>query len=1307
MATIVLGAVGASVGASLSGSILGLSTAVIGRAAGATIGRLIDQRLMGAGSQVVETGRVDRLRLTGASEGAAIQNVYGRMRVSGQVIWSSRFQEQKSTKKVGGKGSAPSQKVNSYSYSISLAVALCEGEISEISRIWVDGRQISRKNLDIRVYTGSQDQLPDPKIAAVEGSANTPSYRGVAYVVIEDLQLEQFGNRVPQFSFEVLRPSPDVDSNGIAPLNQAVKGVALLPGSGEYTLATSSVYLDRGLSNRVAANRNSGSGRTDFSTSLSSLKDELPNCASALLVVSWFGDDLRCDRTTLKPKAEQTLVDSTQMPWSVSNRTRLNAEEVVKNGGRPVYGGTPADAAVIEAIKGLHNRGKDVVFYPFILMEQIEGNGLVDPWSGVVEQPVLPWRGRITTSLGPGLSGSPQSTASARSEVAAFFGTVSADDFQVSGSSVSYSGPNEWSYRRFILHYAALCKAAGGVDAFCIGSEMRGLTQVMAENNSFPAVNELVQLAAEVRKILGNNTKIGYAADWSEYFGFSPSDGSGTRFFHLDPLWADANIDFIGIDNYMPVSDWRDDIDQADADWDSIYDIGYLQSNIEGGEGYDWYYADQAGRDSQDRLPISDGAYGEPWVWRYKDMKSWWSLPHHNRINGVREPTATQWVPQSKPIWFTEFGCAAIDKGANQPNKFLDPKSSESSLPHYSTGRRDDLMQMQYIRAVQSYWENPENNPVSSVYGDAMIDMSRAHVWAWDARPYPQFPARKSVWSDGENYARGHWLNGRVTARHLADVVQEICARSGVTEIDTTDLQGYVRGYTVSDMDGARSALQPLMLAHGFDASEVDGVVKFRNRTGRANVTVTPDDLAVHPEQDGDLIVTRQPDSEVSGRVQVAYVAADGQYDARTTEAMHPEEDNQLVSQSELNMSLTFGEASRMAERWLSEARVSRDTVTFALPPSYANLTAGDVVEIAEDEGSALYRIDRIEDFGLILIEAVRVEPGVYIPGGGYEEGDPLAVPPPSALVFPIFLDLPLLRGDEDPYSPFLAVASDPWPGEVAVFSSSVDSNYGLNGVIDESATLGLTLNPMERAAHGLLDRGVPLQIDLSTGELSSAEWDLLLNGANALAIGDGQGGDWEVFQFQEAELIGEDTYQVSLRLRGQQGTDAFIPDVWPAGSLVVLLDDTVTQVDVTASSRGLSRHYRIGPSNEALDSVEYSHLQHASDGAGLRPFAPVHLSVEAISGGTHRVTWVRRTRVGGDDWTLDDVPLGEAREIYRVSVRQGGTDMRVEDVSEPYFDYTAEMRLEDGVSGLYAVEIAQISDLYGPGPSRRIEIYA
>ena len=214
MATLVLSAAGGAVGSALGGSLLGIGAATLGRAVGAGIGRVIDQKLLGTGSEAVETGRVDRFRLNGASEGTSLPLVYGRTRVAGQVIWASRFTEQAVTTTTGsGKGvSAPmgggGQSTTSYLYRVSVAYALCEGPISHIARIWADGKEIADDSIAMRVYTGSPTQQPDPKIAAVEGPENTPAYRGTAYVVFEDLDVTRFGNRVPQFNFEIVRPKP-------------------------------------------------------------------------------------------------------------------------------------------------------------------------------------------------------------------------------------------------------------------------------------------------------------------------------------------------------------------------------------------------------------------------------------------------------------------------------------------------------------------------------------------------------------------------------------------------------------------------------------------------------------------------------------------------------------------------------------------------------------------------------------------------------------------------------------------------------------------------------------------------------------------------------------------------------------------------------------------------------------------------------------------------------------------------------------------------------------------------------------------
>ena len=1288
MATILLSAVGASLGAGFGGTVLGLSGAVIGRAVGATIGRAIDQRILGQGSKAVETGRVDRLRIQTAGEGTPIAKLWGQMRMPAHVIWASPLSEIRREQR-GGKGAGP--RVTEFSYRLNVALALCEGPILGVGRVWADGEEISVDDLDMRVYTGSEDQLPDPAIAAQEGDF-APAYRGIAYVVLEDLALERWGNRVPQLSFEVLR-----QAKGGRGLAREVEAVALIPATGEYALATTPVSVDLGLGETRVINRNLPAGVTDFAVSMRSLRRELPKVGSVSLVVSWFGDDLRANHCSIRPKVEDRDFGAKEMAWRAGGITRGEAREVSRNNGRPIYGGTPADASVIEALRAIAAAGQKAVFYPFILMEQLRGNALPDPWGGAGAQAVMPWRGRITSSVAAGVQGSPDGTAAAEAEVLAFFGTAGASDFSRSGGEIRYSGPQEWSYRRFILHYAHLCAEAGGIDAFLIGSEMVGLTRIRGAGHSFPAVAELRRLAADVREILGNGVKISYAADWSEYFGHHP--GNGDLHFHLDPLWADANIDFIGIDNYMPLSDWRDGEEHCDAHWGRIDNPAYLRANVAGGEGYDWYYPREIDRERQSREPITDGAYGEAWVWRYKDIRNWWQNPHHDRIDGIRQTQPTAWVPGKKPIWFTEMGCAALDKATNQPNKFLDAMSSESVLPHFSEGRRDDAIQAAYLRAMVEYWGDPAHNPSRPAHGRTgagrMIDMSRAHVWCWDARPYPAFPGRADLWSDGPAWERGNWLNGRASAVPLADVVAEICREAGIVHLDTGGLSGLVRGYAPGGGQSGRAALQPLMLAHGFDAVERDGTLCFRMRDARVAGEVGVDDLALSQDVQG-IEVLRAPDAELAGRIRLTHVENGADYAASTVEAMLPGADFAAISESELPMSLTRAEGRSMAERWLSEAGVARDSMRFALAPSRRGIGAGDVLRVDEGKGvPRRWRVDRIERGAVTVVDAVRVESGVYRPARGIDEAAPLRAFKPAIPVWPVFLDLPLMRGDESPHAPHLAVTATPWPGQAAVWmSEEASGGYQLNTTIAARSVMGVTETPLDAARAGLWDRGPALRVRVKGGALRSANEGALMAGANLLAIGDGTAEGWELMQFSQARLVSAGLWEISHRLRGQGGTDAFMPAVWPVGSLVVLLDGNAKQVDLAPSVRNQSRHWRIGPAVRGPDDPSYRHIQQAFRGAGLRPLAPCHL---AISG--QEMSWIRRGRIAADGWEGPDIPLGESRERYLARLVRNGSVLGQAVLPEPRWSIPAALWSAAVAGGAFHAEVAQLSDEYGPGP--------
>src|SRR5262249_4723565 len=148
---------------------------------------------------------------------------------------------------------------------------------------------------------------------------------------------------------------------------------------------------------------------------------------------------------------------------------------------------------------------------------------------------------------------------------------------------------SDWGYRRFILHYANLAVAAGGVDAFLIGSELRGLTRVRSASGVYPAVDALCTLAGDVKAIVCEDTLVTSGADCTDYSSRVIDDEVR---FPLDPLWASSAVGAVGIDNYAPLSDWRDGATHLDrALTNDIHDAVYLGGNLKRGEAYDWYYA--------------------------------------------------------------------------------------------------------------------------------------------------------------------------------------------------------------------------------------------------------------------------------------------------------------------------------------------------------------------------------------------------------------------------------------------------------------------------------------------------------------------------------------------------------------------------------------------------------------------------------------------------------------------------------------------------------------------------------------------
>lgn len=1316
MATLALSAAGAAAGAAFlpSVSVLGstISGAAIGQAIGATVGSYVDQALFGASGQarVVEGPRLASLQVMGSTEGAPIPRLYGRARMAGQVIWATHLEEVAVTERSstghtgkglggGGQGGTEARRVD-YSYFANFAVGLCEGEITRIGRVWADGKPISLAGYTYRLYKGSETQAPDSLILAKEGANSVPAYRGLAYIVFERMPLERFGNRIPQLSFEVFR--------AVDRFEDVVRAITIIPAAGEFAYEPAQVLQDRGLGVTVAENLHSATGETDWTSAIDQLEAELPNARRASLVAAWFGTDLRAAHCELKPGVESPDKVTVGKTWSVAGLTRAQAHVVSRHDDRPAFGGTPNDASLIAAIKDLKARGIAVTFYPFILMDVPAGNMLADPYGGSA-QAVYPWRGRITLDIAPGRPGSPDKTATAAAQVAAFTGTAQRTDFAVNGETVSYSGPAEWSYRRMILHYAHLCKAAGGVDAFLIGSELRGLTTIRSSASSYPFVATLVSLAADVKAVLGPATKVSYAADWSEYFGHHPQDGSGDVYFHLDPLWASADIDAVGIDVYWPLSDWRDGDSHLDRN-DSIespHELGYLKSNIFGGEGYAWYYASPADRDSQQRTPITDGA-GKPWVFRFKDIRSWWLNAHYNRPGGVESGTATAWVPQSKPIWFTETGCPAVDKGANQPNVFYDPKSSESFLPHYSLGVRDDLIQRRYLQAIAEFFDPAHDdyiagsNPVSTVYGGRMVDRDRIYAYTWDARPYPAFPLASDVWADGSNWEFGHWLTGRLGGGSLPAVLAAILEDYGFERFAIAGLTGTLEGYVIDRIMSVRQAIQPLELAFFFDAIESAGVIRFQPRgRGGSRAVLTSDDL-VETSADVPLFeLVRTQESELPAVAKIGFLDSDAAYSHAAADSRRLTVASERVASADLPLVMDGQRMQSIAERWLHETWSARERARFAVPPSRLALEVGDVVTWVEGDASEVLRITGQTIGTHKSIEARSIRTAVYAP----LQVEPAPRPHESPRVFGpsmlVLLDLPLVDDTVAGHDGFAAAFQSPWPGAVALLRSGDGVSYREQALISRRASLGSLIAPLAPGPEGRWDAANPIEVELANGVLVSRGEEDVLSGSNAAAI-QADDGSWEIVQFQYAELIAPRRYRLTRLLRGQAGSEQAMLAGISAGARFVLLDAAVTSLGLSRDVIGLETIWRFGPAGLDPAHESFTATPHAFRGTGLKPLSPVHVAAQAI-GSDRTIRWQRRTRIGGDNWEPLEVPLGEEAERYEVDIMDGAQVKRTLTTIMPEVTYTLAAQVADwgAPQSNYSVRVYQVSPSYGRGSPR------
>jgi hypothetical protein len=1212
MASIILSSVGTAIG-----TYTGIP---FGAQLGGLIGSGIGSRLNGTSKYTYEGARLETLAVQSSTYGRMIPMVFGTVRIAGNVIWSRPIKEIASTTttrsggKGGGGGRATSSTSTTYSYYVTLAIAVCEGEIARINRVWADSKLLDFSQGTYRMYKGSETQLPDPLIESYEGVGRTPAYRGLAYIVIEDFPLADFGNRIPNFSFEVTRRAPQEDV-GSLPVESLVKSVTLIPGSGEFVYDTQAEYKITGSSAgsgvvqsgyQVPLNVHTAEGKANVLVALDQLQETFPNLEWVGVVVNWFGTSMDIATCELWPCVEyQANTQTTPDNWQVAGFTRATGRQIGNDAGKLRYGGTPDDGSIVRLLTELRARGLKIFFYPMMLMD-VAGK---------------PWRGELTGS---------------HTQVTNFFTKTR-------------------GYNAFITHYAGL--VTGLVDAFAIGTEMRDLTKITSSTGVFPAVTHMISLAATVKTTLGASVKVTYAADWSEYHH---TDGG---WYHLDPLWASASIDMVGIDAYFPLSDAVQ----------TGYDINALRDGWTSGEGYDWYYTDVA---RTIKAPL-----GAAYAW--KNIEWWWKNSHVNP-NSV----TTAWIPESKPIWFTEYGFPSVDGCANQPNVFIDSTASGSAYPRFSRGRVDFMAQRAAIAATEAEWA-----------GSSMI--ANKFLWTWDARPYPHWPDLRDVWSDGASWVTGHWVQGKLGASHVAAAVEQIAYRAGLTnaQIDTSQLQMLLDGFVINDRVTARAALQQLMDAYFFTLKESEQglVALIRDASVDASVNATE----CVPQKAGNQLVpyvlTRQEDVVLPQRQEVHFLNRLQRYETNVQAAERSTRDATDTVSLKLSLVLAETHARAIAETKLSDQWAERSSLSLQLPMAYAALEPADVLTLVDGGISHRVRVRRVQIGrpGIVnvkgVIDAAEGWDGYIAPTVG--SGDTLVLPSPRTR-FEV-LDIPALPIDaQDAMTLRFAACgiAQGWKGSTLIrVMASGDDEQLLS--IDKAATIGSAVNVLGLGTSQMFDEANSVNVALlGDVTLANATERSVLDGANVAVLGN------EIIQFKNATQLGANLYRLSGLLRGRLGTEAYI-GTHSVGERFVLLDEAVKALTVPVASIGQSWTLRAVSFGDALSSG--TEATFTIQGESLKPLTVVHpRAIKQPISGDIAISCVRRARIDGGMRDFVDVPLMEQSEMYDVVVMNGANPVRSWRVATPQVNYSAAEQVVDfgTLPTSITLKITQLSGLIGPG---------
>jgi hypothetical protein len=1168
------------------------------------------------------SGKLSEISLQTSTYNKIIPLMYGTNKLAGNIIWLGEVKEvvnnNTTTLKIG-KGQKINQTSINYLYYLSFAVAICRGEVKELKNVWADTKLLDLTTYSHRFYSGTDTQQPDSLIEVIEGAGRVSAYRDICYVVFENFPLSEFNNRLPNFLFEIVKQNEiELNSDGENSLENCIKGINIIPSCGEFSLNTTTQYKagEQFIESIVEwvsgiwypLNENNNSKISDALLSLNNLLTELPNCEWFSPHIAFFGDSLNILDCTLKPRVSfnffytnypiYTRPDKYNIgtKWDRYNTPLLSKDST---GKFRFQGGTSSDNSVLSFYGELKNRGKKTVFRPEILID-IENT---------------PSKKLLSGNIG------------------------NVHDFFIKNNG----------YNEFILHYASLLKDY--VDVFLIGSEMIGLTSLQnTDDYSFPAVDELINLAEQVRNIVGNSVKISYAAGYREYHNFN-------GWYNLDKLWMSEYIDFIGINAYFPLTN----LPQNDITKEII------KSGWFSGEGFDYSTI------NGNRVEIDD-------KYAYKNMEYWWKNVHINP-DGVQ----TLWIPESKKMWFTEYGFCSVDGTTNEPYR------NAGDFPVYSNGNVDFFAQRMAIEATE----------------EAFVDsdfIENKLLYCWDARPYPFFPNKIDLWNDCEIWKYGHWLNGKTRISNANVLIYQLFRDAGLDTniIDKIEIDEFVDGFVINNSLSVRDALYILQKVYYFDCVEENSKISFISnkssiRDGKNIVNIYEEDL-VATKRDGknayiDVSVTSG--NNLPKRLDLIFIDKNNDYDTTSVYAERSGVESDKNEVETLPVVLDEEKARNIAEISLYLSWLEKTVFNFILPLKYLYLTVSDLIRLHLDDKSYVLKIGTITlENNTLRVRATQFDNTIYNYVKDISLNPNIEILLNAGMTNLKIIELPAMNQNMlDKIHLFFIITNElpGWKGANIYFSGNNGRTYEILSGVREISMVGSVSNVPKPAKPYYFDNQNKLKVffygKIDTDLLENIGDLELLNGANTALYGN------EIIQFSSIVLNDDGSYTVGRLLRGLYDTEDEINN-HSSDDIFVFLNKNIFTWEFDHDKINFCYNYKAVSFDK--DMADAQNIKYTINGRNLKPFAPCHLTYKIIDDGNLLLTWEEKGR-GYSNWLSNvDYVSGEKYTKYCLEIETNGIIKTIYTEERNYI-----LEVENGELP-NKIRMCMVNELYGRGKWRK-----